>query len=99
MPIIMPLQFLAPILYPAQNIPDALRWISLINPITFGVDGIRGAIQSVDLTTPILTGKVFGIDFSFLRTNIVFFDGLFLLIVGTFFLYTGAKLFLKSLSG
>lgn len=99
MPIIMPLQFLAPILYPTKNIPDALRWIALINPITFGVDGIRGALQSVNLTTPILTGTVFGINFSFLRTNIVLFDGLMLFIVGTFFLYTGARLFLKSLAG
>ena len=99
MPIVMPLQFLAPILYPASNIPDVLRWIALINPITFGVDGIRGAIQSVDLTTPMLTGTVFGIDFSFLRTNIVLFDMLFLLIVGTVFLYMGARLFLKSLAG
>ena len=99
MPIVMPLQFLAPILYPASDIPAALRWIALINPITFGVDGIRGAIQSVQLTTPILTGKVFGIDFTFLRTNIVIFDMLFLFIAGTVFLFIGARLFLKSLAG
>ena len=100
MPIVMPLNFLAPILYTTNAIPVSLRWIAQINPLTFGVDGIRGQLIGVKWTYPLIQGSYFGLDIgTFLQTNIVFFDFIFLFIVGTIFLYTGARLFLKSLSG
>lgn len=91
-PIVMPLNFLAPIMYQVRFMPSAFQVIAKINPITFGADGIRGALQGVAQTSPI-------IDTALYRNNIVLIDMLFLLIAGSILLYTGARLFLKSLSG
>ncbi len=96
MPIVMPLQFLAPVMYTTDALPSYFQPIAKINPITFGIDGIRGTLFKPSiakyLTTPIINTPL-------ITNNLVLFDLLFLLIIGTFFLYIGARLFLKSLAG
>jgi ABC-2 type transport system permease protein len=59
--IISPLLFLSGIFYPIENLPLALRVISYLNPLTYGVDGLRGALINVSflpavLNMTILTG-------------------------------------------
>ncbi len=42
--VIMPLFFLSGALYPLENLPTIIRYISYIDPLTFGVDGLRGVL-------------------------------------------------------
>ncbi len=41
--LIMPIFFLSGALFPIQTLPVAIRFISTINPLTYGVDGLRDA--------------------------------------------------------
>ena len=93
MPIAMPLQFLSPVMYPIGFMPDYFQWIAKINPITFGVDGLRGSLFGSVYTTPILD------NIPFITDNIVAFDLFFLLLVGVALLFTGSRMFLRSLEG
>ncbi len=45
--IIFPLFFLSGALYPVENLPKAIRYLSFIDPLTYGVDGLRGALIGV----------------------------------------------------
>lgn len=45
--LIMPIFFLSGALFPLQNLPRAVYFISLIDPLTYGVDGLRGAITGM----------------------------------------------------
>jgi len=42
--LIMPIFFLSGALFPMQNLPKAVEVISSINPLTYGVDGLRGVL-------------------------------------------------------
>jgi ABC-2 type transport system permease protein len=46
--LIMPLFFLSGALFPLNGLPKALNSIIKINPLTYGVDGLRGALTSVN---------------------------------------------------
>jgi ABC-2 type transport system permease protein len=41
--VVMPMFFLSGALFPLTTAPDWLRWISYINPLTYGVDILRWA--------------------------------------------------------
>jgi ABC-2 type transport system permease protein len=41
--LVMPLFFFSNALFPTQGLPKALQFIVRINPVTYGVDGVRGA--------------------------------------------------------
>ena len=45
--VIFPLFFLSGALYPLDNFPFWLRYLSYIDPLTYGVDGLRGALIGV----------------------------------------------------
>ena len=45
--VIFPLFFLSGALYPLENFPKWLRCISYIDPLTYGVDGLRGVLIGV----------------------------------------------------
>jgi ABC-2 type transport system permease protein len=45
--LIMPIFFLSGALFPIENLPHAIYFISRINPLTYGVDGLRGAIAGI----------------------------------------------------
>jgi ABC-2 type transport system permease protein len=50
--LIMPLYFFSNALFPTAGLPVALRWAVRLNPLTYGVDGLRGAlIGSISLDT------------------------------------------------
>jgi len=45
--VIFPLFFLSGALFPLENLPVWIRYISYIDPLTYGVDGLRGALIGV----------------------------------------------------
>lgn len=45
--IIMPLFFLSGALFPLDSLPSALKLVTKLNPLSYGVDGIRGALTGV----------------------------------------------------
>jgi ABC-2 type transport system permease protein len=45
--LVMPLFFLSGALYPLENLPTALTILTRANPLTYGVDGARGALIGV----------------------------------------------------
>jgi ABC-2 type transport system permease protein len=42
--VLFPLAFLSGAFYPLSNLPLALRWVGYLNPLTYGIDGLRGAL-------------------------------------------------------
>jgi ABC-2 type transport system permease protein len=44
---VMPIFFLSGALYPLANLPKALALLTRIDPLTYGVDGVRGALIGV----------------------------------------------------
>jgi ABC-2 type transport system permease protein len=47
--LIMPMFFLSGALYPIEVLPDWLKVLTYIDPLTYGVDGLRYAIQGADV--------------------------------------------------
>ena len=45
----MPLFFLSGALFPLNTAPAVIQWIAFINPLSYGVDGLRGAFTGVSL--------------------------------------------------
>lgn len=45
--IIMPLFFLSGALFPIDSLPDSIKLITMVNPLSYGVDGIRGTLTGV----------------------------------------------------
>jgi len=45
--LIMPIFFLSGALFPLENFPPGIYFISRIDPLTYGVDGLRGAIAGM----------------------------------------------------
>lgn len=52
--LIMPLFFLSGAIFPLEGIPTTLSVITSFNPLTYGVDGIRGALTGIYHFSPIL---------------------------------------------
>lgn len=46
--LIMPIFFLSGALFPIKNLPSVIYLISRINPLTYGVDGLRGATAGLN---------------------------------------------------
>lgn len=42
--LVMPIFFLSGALFPLANLPKAIRTVSYLNPLSYGVDGLRGAL-------------------------------------------------------
>jgi len=45
--IVMPIFFLSGSIFPLQTAPQAIKIISIFNPLTYGVDGLRGALTGI----------------------------------------------------
>jgi len=45
----MPIFFLSGALFPLENLPPSIYFISRIDPLTYGVDGLRGAIAGMNV--------------------------------------------------
>lgn len=66
--IMFPLIFLSGAIYPIENLPDIVRYITYINPLTYGVDGMRGALIGIS-TLPL--GADFAILLAFCVTMVL----------------------------
>jgi ABC-2 type transport system permease protein len=44
--LVMPTFFLSGALFPLTGLPSVISWITRINPLSYGVDGIRGALTA-----------------------------------------------------
>jgi ABC-2 type transport system permease protein len=42
--IMFPLLFVSGAFYPLENLPALISWVGYVNPLTFGIDGMRGAL-------------------------------------------------------
>jgi ABC-2 type transport system permease protein len=47
--LVMPMFFLSGALYPLDTLPEWLRFLTYIDPLTYGIDGLRGAIQGTSI--------------------------------------------------
>ncbi len=47
--LIMPIFFLSGALFPLENLPSSIYFISMIDPLTYGVDGMRGALAGMSV--------------------------------------------------
>jgi ABC-2 type transport system permease protein len=47
--VIFPLFFLSGALYPLENLPPWLRYLAYADPLTYGVDGLRGVLIGVSV--------------------------------------------------
>jgi ABC-2 type transport system permease protein len=45
--LVMPIFFLSGALFPLANLPGALSFIARMDPLAYGVDGLRGALLGV----------------------------------------------------
>lgn len=63
--VMFPLFFLSGALYPIENLPVWLRSLSFIDPLTYGVDGIRGILVGVS-SFPVIFDLVVMLAFSVL---------------------------------
>ncbi len=67
--LVMPIFFLSGALFPLDKIPRALEIVTKFNPLTYGVDGIRGALTSSSHINPVLDFSVITI-FMFLLVGV-----------------------------
>ncbi|UCC41410.1 MAG: ABC transporter permease [Candidatus Aminicenantes bacterium] len=58
--IIFPLFFLSGALYPIENFPTLIRYISYLDPLTYGVDGLRAALLQVSSFSIVLNLVILG---------------------------------------
>lgn len=49
--LIMPIFFLSGALFPIENTPDWMRFASYVDPLTYGIDGLRGSL-GLQVNTP-----------------------------------------------
>jgi len=70
--LIMPLFFLSGALFPLDNIPPVLRIIIMIDPLSYGVDGMRGALEGI---------SHFGLATDFVVLSLI---ALFMLAIGSY---------------
>jgi ABC-2 type transport system permease protein len=71
--LVMPIQFLSGAFFPLVGLPKAIEIFARINPLTYGVDGLRGALSGT---------YVYGASFDFLVlaivTTVLLFTGSYL---------------------
>jgi ABC-2 type transport system permease protein len=58
--IVLPMFFLSGALYPVQSLPEVVRYITLINPLCYGVDSFKHVLFSGGVLPP---GSLFGAEF------------------------------------
>jgi ABC-2 type transport system permease protein len=64
--LVMPLWFLSGALYPLQGLPTALAVLTRIDPLTYGVDGVRGTmIGNTHFGVPLDVGVLVGVGILF----------------------------------
>ena len=52
--VLFPLLFLSGAIYPVTNFPTALQYATYLNPLTYGIDGLRGVLVGTSMFSPLL---------------------------------------------
>lgn len=52
--VLFPLLFLSGAIYPVSNFPTAVTYVAYANPLTYGVDGLRGVLIGSSMFPPLL---------------------------------------------
>jgi ABC-2 type transport system permease protein len=78
--LVLPIFFLSGALFPLNNLPGVLRWITSADPLAYGIDGMRSALLAA-AQSQVRFGPVF--------------DGAVLVCVALLFLCLGAYSFSK----
>ena len=71
--LVMPLFFFSGAIFPVQDIPRVLKVAIILNPLSYGVDGLRGALGH---------GFLFGLGTDFIVLSAI---SVFLLMIGNYF--------------
>jgi ABC-2 type transport system permease protein len=45
--LIMPIFFLSGALFPLEGVPKSIKWLTIINPLSYGVSGLRSALSGI----------------------------------------------------
>jgi ABC-2 type transport system permease protein len=56
--VMMPLFFLSGALFPLEGLPGAMQAVTAVNPLSYGVDGVRGALTGVSHFGPLRDAAV-----------------------------------------
>jgi len=68
--LVMPLWFLSGALYPLQGLPPALAVLTRIDPLTYGIDGVRGTmIGASHFGVPLDVGVLLGVGVLFVTAG------------------------------
>ncbi|MFB6183499.1 MAG: ABC transporter permease [Haloarculaceae archaeon] len=52
--VLFPLLFLSGAIYPVANFPTPIRYVTYVNPLTYGVDGLRGVLVGASMFPPLV---------------------------------------------
>lgn len=58
--LVMPIFFLSGALFPLENLPSVLSFITKLDPLAYGIDGLRAALIGVNHFEPLLSAGVLG---------------------------------------
>jgi len=61
--VMFPLFFLSGAISPLENLPEFMRYLAYIDPLTYGVDGLRGTLIGVS-TLPVIYDFIIILGFS-----------------------------------
>ncbi|MFB6155652.1 MAG: ABC transporter permease [Haloferacaceae archaeon] len=74
--VLFPLLFLSGAIYPVSNFPPALRYLTYVNPLTYGIDGLRGVLVGASAFSPLLDfAVVAGFALAFVVLGAYSFEG------------------------
>ncbi|MFB6172904.1 MAG: ABC transporter permease [Haloarculaceae archaeon] len=74
--VLFPLLFLSGAIYPVTNFPTALQYATYLNPLTYGIDGLRGVLVGVSMFPPLLDAVVVtGFALAFVVAGAYAFEG------------------------
>ena len=52
--VLFPLLFLSGAIYPVTNFPTVVTYVAYLNPLTYGIDGLRAVLVGVSMFSPVL---------------------------------------------
>ena len=56
--LVLPIFFLSGALFPLNNLPKVLGWITSADPLAYGIDGMRSALLGITHFGPVIDGSV-----------------------------------------
>ncbi len=74
--VLFPLLFLSGAIYPVTQFPTAIAYVAYLNPLTYGVDGLRGVLVGSSMFPPLLDFAVLvGFALAFVGLGAYAFEG------------------------